>query len=86
MKLFFSSLIRCILVLLAMMPFLFLGLSLYDAFSDMYGILALGIISILSLWMAYGIFKLIRNKSFLKILSDPFSSPDMGDLKKNKDQ
>ena len=85
MKLFLRSLIGFVLALLAILPFIFLGLSLYDAFPNIYGILALGIISVLSLWMAYGIFNLIRKKGLLKILSYPFTSQDMDNLNKNKD-
>ena len=85
MQLFFRFLIGFLLALLAILPFIFFGLSLYDAFPNIYGILALGIISVLSLWMAYGIFNLIRKKGLLKILSYPFTSQDMDNLNKNKD-
>ncbi|MCL6220320.1 hypothetical protein [Zunongwangia pacifica] len=81
MKLFFRSLIGGILAILSILPFLFLGLSLYDAFPNIYGILALGAISILSLWIAYSIFKLIRKRGILKILSYPYSSPEADNLK-----
>ena len=81
MKLFLRSLIGFVLALLAILPFIFLGLSLYDAFPNIYGILALGTISILSLWIAYSIFKLIRKRGILKMLSYPYSSPDANNLK-----
>ncbi len=82
MKLFFRTIIGLILAILVILPFIFLGLSLYDAFPNFYGILALGMISILSLWIAYGIFKLIKGKGILKILSYPYASPDMDKIKK----
>ncbi|SFC92745.1 hypothetical protein SAMN04487907_11511 [Zunongwangia mangrovi] len=82
MKLFFRTIIGFMLAILAILPFIFLGLSLYDAFHNFYGIIAVGVISILSLWIAYGIFKLIKGQGILKILSYPYSSPEMDKLKK----